>query len=385
MSIRGKLLWVMDMAPWRFKLRQVLKMLLHNCILPLVYGFWCWIYRNREKQMILFADSHHSRCPVSMERLHRELERRGHVLTDEFHDYAAMSKGEAVLWAMKFMRVYAQAKVVFICDNFLPVSACKKQKDTVVVQLWHACGLVKKMGYDTEQDIPAHYHGKIYRNYDLVTVSAPCCVEPMSRAMRLPRTVVKPLGVSRTDPYFDPAWRERCREAFYKQHPEAMGKKIVLWAPTFRGNASDPYQVGMEAIDRLEKQLGAGFYLIRKLHPHMARKLNLEDPSVTTEQLLPVTDLLITDYSSVLTEFLFFEKPCVLFAPDFEEYQKKRGFYVPYYSLSPYIVTEGERLYEYCIRAMERPDLPWIHRLQAYHLSCCDGKSTERILAELDL
>lgn len=360
-------------------------MLLHNCILPLAYDFWSWVYRHREKKLILFADSHHSSCPVSMELLHHVLEQRGYVLTDEFHDYAAMSKGKAARLAVGFMRLYAQAKFVFICDNFLPVSACKKQKDTTVVQLWHACGLVKKMGYDTDQDIPANYRGEIYQNYDLVTVSAPCCVAPMAKAMGLPETVLKPLGVSRTDVYFDPAWREQCRKEFYALHPQALGKKVILWAPTFRGNASDPYQVGQEAIDRLEKQLDETYYLIRKLHPHMARKLHLSDSPITTERLLPVTDLLITDYSSVLTEFLFFEKPCVLFAPDLDQYQQKRGFYVPYHTLSPHVVTDGEQLYEGCMRAMAQPDLEWIHGLQAYHLSSCDGKSTERILSQLGL
>lgn len=373
------------MDRWSFLLRQHLKMLLHNVILPLIYGFWSFVYRSREKKLIIFADSHHDQCPISMEYLHRVMMQRGYSLTDVFCNYAAMSQVRAAWRAMGFMRLYAQAKYVFICDNFLPVSACKKDPETTVVQLWHACGLVKKMGRDTQEDIPRGYKGNVYRNYDLVTVSAPCCVEPMAKAMGLPESVLQPLGISRTDVYFDPAWREQCRKAFYQQHPQAKEKKVVLWAPTFRGSASDPYQIGMEAIDRLQRQLGEDYYLIRKLHPHLARKMTVSDSNIPTEQLLPVADLLITDYSSVLTESLFFEKPCLLFAPDLEEYEQKRGFYEPYHSLSPYVVTNEADLYDACMQALQQPNLPWLRRLREYHLACCDGRSTERILAALGL
>ncbi len=368
-----------------FQIKQCLKMLLQNLMLPCVYAFWRWVYRKREPDLIIFADAHHTKLPTSMEQLYKALKRKGYNLTDFFYNFNQESAFGSAMLAVRFMQLYACARFVFICDNFLPVTACKKSEKTKVIQLWHACGLVKKMGYDTAEDIPAHYKGDVYRNYDLVTVSAPCCVEPMAKAMRLPAEVLQPLGISRTDVYFCSDWIRCCREQFYDQYPQARGKKIVLWAPTFRGNAANPYQVGIEDIQRLEEQLGEDYFVIRKLHPHIDAKLHLSNCSIITEQLLPITDLLITDYSSVLTEFLFFGKACVLFAPDLEEYQRKRGFYVRYETLSPYIVTDASELCNICKTALQNPCEEWVARQKAYHIANCDGKSTQRIVDHLGL
>lgn len=369
----------------KFSVRQILKMLLQNVVLPCVYGFWNLLYGKKERELIIFADSHHDTLPYSMQYIHDTLMQKGYTVTDEICNFATMSQIKSALISIRFMKRYAQAKYVFICDNFLPVVSCRKNEKTTVIQLWHACGLVKKMGYDTQEDIPVNYKGAVYRNYDLVTVSAPCCVEPMAKGMRLPKEVLQPLGVSRTDVYFDERWRENCKVAFYSRYPQAQGKKVVLWAPTFRGNAEQPHQVGTETIELLEQQLGDDYFVIRKVHPHIDAKLHLSNCDIVTEEIFPVTELLITDYSSVMTEFLFFDRPYVLFAPDLEVYQQKRGFYVEYESLSPYIVTDPDKLYEVCKAAFENADKQWIMRQRAFHTANCDGRATERILNSIGL
>lgn len=369
----------------KFAVRQWLKILLQNVILPCVYGFWNQAYRKTEPDLIIFADSHHDTLPYSMQRIHEALAQKGYTLTDEIYNFATMSQVKSALISIRFMKYYARAKFVFICDNFLPVVSCRKNPRTKVIQLWHCCGLLKKMGYDTPEDIPENYKGEVYRNYDLMTVSAPACVAPLTKAMHLPEGILQPLGVSRTDVYFDERWIESCRESFYQKYPMARGKKIVLWAPTFRGNAADPYQVGTEAILELEQQLGDGYYVIRKVHPHIDAKQHLSNCDIVTEEVFPVTDLLITDYSTVMHEFLFFGKPYVLFAPDLEEYQQKRGFYVEYETLSPYIATEEAELGTMVWRALQDGDPAWIAKNRAFHACACDGRSTERILQTLGL
>ena len=369
----------------KFKVKQILKMAFQNLILPCVYRFWALVYRAREPQLVIFADAHHKTLPVSMERLHAALVAKGYSVVDEICDFSAMSLLRQSLTSLRFMKRYAQAKYVFICDAFLPVASCKKSKKTTVVQLLHSCGLLKKFGYDTTEDIPAGYIGHIYRNYDLVTVSAPCCVEPLRNAMHQDDGIVQALGVSRTDNYFDEAWLEACRTRFYDRHPEAKGKTVILWAPTFRGNAGDPEQVGTEDICRLEQQLGDGYYVVKKVHPHVERKYPLSNCALETEEILPVTDLLISDYSSVINEFMFFEKPYVLFAPDLHDFEAKRGFYVPYGSLGPYIVTEADALCGKVMEALADKKPAWVAAQREFHLGSCDGHATERILEYLGL
>lgn len=362
-----------------------MKMLMHNAVLPVVYSFWVWAYRNKSPNLIIFADSHSDILPYSMERIHEELLSRGYKLTDEIYDFSTMSALKTAYMSMRFMRFYAQARYVFICNNFLPVSACRKRKETTVIQLTHFCGLFKKMGYDTTEDIPAGYKGEVYKNYDLVTVSAEACVKPLEKAMHLPQGIVKALGVSRTDNYYDPSWLEACKTEFYQLYPQAHEKKIILWAPTFRGNDGKPYQVGTEEINQLERELGGDYILLKKVHPHVDKKYHLSNCSIPTERLLPVVDVLVSDYSSVVNEFMFFDKPYVLFAPDLEKYIKVRGFYVEYESFSPYVAVNNEEL-EKCINdALSETQHPWVQKLREYHLSACDGKVTVRILNMLEL
>lgn len=368
-----------------FVIRQMLKMGMQHLVLPLVYDFWRVVYHRRKKELIVLADGHHNTMPYSMINVYEELKRRGYSVTVMLQDDRAVSQIQKLRFSVRFMRIYAQARIVFICDNFFPVVSCRKSRETQVVQLWHSCGLLKKMGYDTGEDIPRYYIGNVYKNYDLVTVSAPEVEMHLTRAMHQKPGIVRALGVSRTDTYFDESWIRECREQFWERYPQARGKKVILWAPTFRGNAAEPRQDGMEAVLSLERELGEAFFVIRKVHPHVEARYHLSNCEIPTERLLPVADLMITDYSSVLFDYLFFGKPYVLFAPDLEEYTEKRGFYVPYESISPYVVTQDANLTETVKNALGTQDQDWIEAQSRRHISACDGHATQRILNHLGL
>ena len=153
----------------------------------------------------------HDTLPFSMQVMHEAVKQCRYTSIDFFHDYGRLSAIQALWVSVKFMKLYAQARYVFICDNFLPVASCRKNKRTKVIQLWHSCGLLKKMGYDTAEDVPRFYLGNVYKNYDLVTVSAPCCIGPLTSGMHLRPGIVQATGVSRTDIYFDKQWCDDCR------------------------------------------------------------------------------------------------------------------------------------------------------------------------------
>ena len=106
--------------------------------------------------------------------------------------------------------------------------------------------------------------------------------------------------------------------------------------------------------------------------------------------ILLITELLITDYSSVFFEFLIMEKPIIFFAPDFEEYVGKRGFYIDYKSLPGEIITNGsgddDGVQELCnaiINAGSFDDDKMKFKRDEFrnmYMSSCDGKATDRIL-----
>ena len=377
----------------KFVMRQLVKMAVQNVLLPVVYQI-CK-KKNINKQKVIFADAHHNHIPYSMEYLRRCFDGPEWDVEEFCLDYQGNSFGAVLKSMLSFMKAYANAGSVFICDNFLPVSSCNKRTETTVVQLWHAGGILKKYAYDTPDDIPAYYKGHVYKNYDITTVSAPICVPVYEQAMRLEKGTVYPIGLSRTDVFFKETYLEECRREFYGKYPEAAGKRVVLFAPTFRGKASDPYLAGGEWIMNLEQKLNSHlqegempYKVYMRVHPHLDNKKKLSNIEIETNRLLPVIDLLISDVSSVIFDYVLFEKPMVLFIPDLEELESTRGFYIPLREIPGTLVTEGELL-EQAVRDTVNTfseDVKMQKELHAFretYMGACDGQATERLLLQI--
>ncbi len=372
-----------------FQIRQSVKMFLQNVLLPPVYAIFC--RAPVQKGLILFADGHHTDMPFSMQRMYervRQCQQGGGCRTEIFvEDFGRMSPFRMAVWLFRFMRRYAVAEYVFICDYFLPVSSCRKRPETKVVQLWHSCGLMKKIAYDTQEDIPEGYHGDMFGNYTYLTLSAKACIPVHEKALRLSEDHIYATGVSRTDFYFDEGWNQNCREQFLKMHPDAAGKKIALWAPTFRGNAGAPELAGLKAVQQAAEALKEEWYFVIKAHPHIDAHEKVSTSSIPTEELLPVADLLITDYSSVLFDYLLYQKPALMFAPDLDEYEKTRGLYIDYGEL-PFEITRSAEALAAAVpaakaRALEHSDE--IRQFTEKYCGACDGHATERILGLIGL
>lgn len=366
-----------------FFIKQIIKMSVQNIVLPTIYN----IYKRKpiQKHTVLFADAHHDSLPFSMSVIHHKIKSLDYKVIDHFVDYSKASPMAIAKSMFQFMKLYASAEFVFICDYFLPIASCRKRPETTVTQLWHSGGLMKKFAYDTSDDIPSIYRGNVFKNYDLVTVSAKCCEPVLANAMQVPEHMVKALGCNRTDIYYNEKFNQKCTDNFYDKYPDAMGKKIVMWAPTFRGNAANPYLIGVDAIKSLQSTLGEDWFVLIKVHPHIDRKSRLSNCTIPSERLLPVIDLLITDYSSILFDYILFEKPFVLFAPDINEYEDKRGLYIRYSSLPGTVVTEPDKLASSVIKAINEPNKKELHQCRIKYMEACDGHAAEKILNTLGI
>ena len=115
------------------------------------------------------------------------------------------------------MRAYATAEYVFICDYFLPAASCKKRPETTLVQLWHSCGLMKKIAFDTGEDIPKNYRGHMFGNYSYLTMSEQVCVPVHAHALRIPQERIVATGISQM------CIRDRCWDI-----PENLWMRILM-------------------------------------------------------------------------------------------------------------------------------------------------------------
>ena len=367
------------MALW---IKETIKSLLQSVVLPTVYKMAA--KKPVDERLVILSDCHHDKCPYSMIRMRDYLTRNtDYTVMEIYRDY---SRGSfyALKESIAFMRQYAVASYVFICDNHLPVAGAKKRKETRVVQLWHAAGALKRFGYDSEWNIPSSYKGgNVFGNYDLVTVSADYAVEPFAGAMRVDPHIVRATGISRTDFLFDRVYVERQRKRFAEKHPGASGKKVVLWAPTFRGSASDPMFFGGDEIERLREELSDRYYIIRKLHPHAKRRSEMNDSDMSAESLMMLCDIMITDYSSILYDYSLLQKPLILFAPDLDTYVRENGFYEDYDSIPAPHVTTYDGLREAVLGVDENFDADAMDAFSKRTMTYCDGHATERIIMEI--
>lgn len=132
-------------------------------------------------------------------------------------------------------------------------------------------------------------------------------------------------------------------------------EKIILYAPTFRHDHSlEHYNIDYSSlIGALGKRFGGKWAALIKLHPNITTKPDLSPHSgchvvdvssyPDAQDLYLAADVLITDYSSVMFDFMFTGKPCFLFADDINDYMVDRGFYYPIESL-PFPLAERNNL-----------------------------------------
>lgn len=120
--------------------------------------------------------------------------------------------------------------------------------------------------------------------------------------------------------------------------------KICLYAPTFRKELTDPFKsiVNLASLSTFAQK--NNLLIVLKLHPymhghsHISRYPNIIDyaPLCDVYPLMPLCDLLITDYSSIFFDFLLFDRPIIFFAYDLESYlSQDREMYFDYNTMTP--------------------------------------------------
>lgn len=293
----------------------------------------------------------------------------------------------------------ATAKYIFVNEASEVLSCVDMRKETVVTQLWHACGAFKKFGKSTAElifgpnaeQLKRHPNNK---NYTHVTVSSPEIIWAYAEAMDLKgqEHIIKPVGTSRTDVFFRPETIENAFAHLYEKFPAAKGKKIILFAPTFRGRVARAKTPDCFDIEAFYKAFGEEYVLVTKHHPlvkelpeipaHLKGTFVYDaTKTMTIEDLLCVSDICISDYSSLVFEYSLFERPMLFYAYDLDNYFDWRGFYYPYDELTPGPVCKtNEEMIDYIQHIEERFDRQKVIDFRNKFMSACDGHATERVM-----
>ncbi len=283
-----------------------------------------------------------------------------------------------------FYQVYTSR--IIVTDDYLRyLRHFQLREEQRVIQLWHACGAFKKFG-QRGTNMSIYYDNATHAQYNLVTVSSESIRSIYADAFNIDISKVKSLGCPRTDYFFDTEWIQNTKEKIYSAYPEWRKKKIILYAPTFRDINEDRSQFHPELdFDLLSKKLLPDQMFLICPHPVMKNSIiegEYDNIRVirefSTNDLMHISYMLITDYSSVIFEYALLKKPIAFFCYDLANYN--RGFYLKYPEDLPGDVYETqEELMDYIICEDKHSMTEKYTRFVEKYMSACDGHSSERI------
>ncbi|SFC23280.1 CDP-glycerol glycerophosphotransferase family protein [Butyrivibrio sp. YAB3001] len=222
-------------------------------------------------------------------------------------------------------------------DSNMKDLGTRKRKEQIFIQTWHGSYGIKKIGLDLGSE-QLCIDRKIYpynaKLADLMVSNSKSETEIFRRAFAYGGKVIEQ-GSPRNDAFFEVNEELTTK---IQNHFDIRGKHIALYAPTWRkGFGIDEFVLNTEDIvNAFQTRFGGEWVILMRLHPH-----NIEDSDSikcsdlvrnatqypNMQELLCVADALITDYSSCMLDFITKPKPCFIYAPDLDDYEKEYGNY----------------------------------------------------------
>ncbi len=290
----------------------------------------------------------------------------------------------------------ATARVFIVDDWFFPMYVITPRPATIRVQTWHAAGAFKKIGYSVldktfGSDEALVSLVPIHSNYTLCVMPSETAIRHYMDAFRQPRErFTAALGVPRTDLFFDPAHRERATAGIRARYGIEPGKRVALYAPTFRGDTvTDARYDDYLDLALMRAALAPDWLVLLRLHPFVRDQARITSdlagfvadasdwPDIN--ELMFVSDVLVTDYSSAIFEFALLERPMAFLAPDYEAYERERGFYFDYRSGVPGPVFADTAALAAWLRAGDF-DLDAVRAFARDAFQVADGHASERLV-----
>jgi CDP-glycerol glycerophosphotransferase (TagB/SpsB family) len=361
--------------------------------------------RLRLRRRVVLGTAHSPRLAGNLAAIHDDLVARAPAvrLVVLAHRPAAGVRGRiAAAWHAVVAGYYLATSQVFIVDDyFFPIYVIHPRAGTTIIQTWHASGAFKKVGYSVlDKSFGAAEalarRVRIHSNYDVCLVASQAAAPHYAEAFHQPLDrFVSRLGIPRTDVFFGDDRLARVRDDVRRRYGLTDGRRVVLYAPTFRGDSvTDAHATDDLDLGLLRAAIGDDHVLLIRLHPFVHSRtaigpdlagfaIDVSDHRDINELML-VSDVLVTDYSSAIYEFALLGRPMVFFAPDYEAYERERGFYFDYRTGVPGPIFETTAALAEYLRAGVF-DIGRVERFRRESFDVADGRSTARVTDELIL
>ena len=246
-------------------------------------------------------------------------------------------------WSIKTLWLVLRAQIFFISHkvgDIFPVVP----KRGIVINLWHGTP-IKKIGFDSLResiwinDFKKTGRKMPYDRWDYFIAASPNTTFIFREAMQLPNNKIKSLGQPRTDAIYSNLGNDTIQSKIFKKIKltEKIDKKIrILYAPTFRNNDRATLEIKHTLI-AINQAIGENKNALLLFKPHPLGKAIFDDllfeslPNIInvstedTQDMLYISDILITDYSSIMFDFMITDKPIISHIFDYDEYVSENG------------------------------------------------------------
>ncbi|WP_406722202.1 bifunctional glycosyltransferase/CDP-glycerol:glycerophosphate glycerophosphotransferase [Streptomyces althioticus] len=346
--------------------------------------------RKPVREAVLFDAFKGTQYSDSPRALHEELVRRrvglDHLWVVRDDQVQVPPTATAVrMWSPQWYEALATSRYV-VANNHLP-DWFKRRDGQVVVQTWHGTPL-KKIGHDIES---IHFADQRYlervekevQNWDMLVSPNSFSTPILKRAFGFPGEMVES-GYPRNDILRRPGTEAR-EQQIRRRIGLPEGKRVVMYAPTWRddqfyapGRYKLDFRIDLEAA---RAQLGADHVLMVRRHPNVVDPVpgagdgfvfDVSDyPDMADLSL--ITDVMITDYSSLMFDYVNTGRPILFFTYDLDHYRDTlRGFYFDFESSAPGPLLRTSEELVAAIRDIDRIQEFYAERYDWFRQEFCD-------------
>lgn len=289
-----------------------------------------------------------------------------------------------------YYKALAGAKYWIFNSNTRPF--LKPDKNQIFVQTWHGTPL-KRIGCDVScegnavtklKDIVKNYTNEASKISYMISPSA-YCTDKLISAFNLKEVhkedIILETGYPRNDRLFQ--FTENEVAAIKKKHKIPSDKAVIMYAPTFRDNKHSQregfsLETGID-FEGLQEALGDKYVILFRAHYFIAERMDFTkyigfvyDVSGVDDvnDLYIISDLLVTDYSSVFFDYANLKRPIVFYMYDYEEYKNQvRDFYIDVSELPGPVISNQEELTEQILKLTSdfKPDDRYKHFNEKYN------------------
>ncbi|MGP7818556.1 CDP-glycerol glycerophosphotransferase family protein [Niallia sp. 01092] len=280
-----------------------------------------------------------------------------------------------------------------------------KPKYTTYLQTWHGTPLKRLAADMDEVHMPGTNTEKYKKNFLMEASNWDYLISPnqysseiFARAFGFDKTMIES-GYPRNDVLSNDNTKENLA-ALKEKFGLPLDKKVILYAPTWRDDqfyGKGKYKFDLELdLNKLREELGDDYIIVLRMHYLVAENLDLTPYSgfaydfsnyEDIRELYLISDLLITDYSSVFFDYGNLRRPMIFYVYDIDSYRDKlRGFYFDFEKTAPGpLAKTTDEVIDYIRQADAMPLNEQFE--QFYNMFCYleDGEASKRVVEEVFL